>query len=161
MRPFFKSPKKIALAVFIIILLGIQFVRPAKNTGEAYTNTDITVAVNTPDPVKTILVTSCYDCHSNYTDHRWYENIQPIGWWIADHIKEGKGELNFSEFNNYNAKRKAHKFEEIIEMVEEDKMPLSSYTLMHGNAKLSPEQKLTLQEWAKAGHVQFKNAASE
>ena len=95
----------------------------------------------------TILQTSCFDCHSNYTNYPWYTNIQPIGWWLNHHVDEGKEELNFSEFESYSLKRKLHKLEEIKEMVEEGEMPLSSYTLIHGDTKLSPEQKEILYTW--------------
>jgi hypothetical protein len=148
--------KKIILGSLLVILITIQFIRPAKNQGEASGPEDITNSVNVPADVKNILVTSCYDCHSNYTNHMWYENIQPIGWWIANHINEGKRELNFSVFNTYKDKRKAHKFEEIGEMVSEDEMPMSSYTWIHRKAKLNDEQKRLLINWATMGYEQFK-----
>lgn len=148
--------KKIIIRSLLVILLVIQFIRPSKNSGEAFGANDITNSVNVPEDIKSILVASCYDCHSNHTNHMWYENFQPIGWWIADHISEGKRELNFSEFNNYKPKRKAHKFEEIGEMVSDDEMPMSSYTIIHGNAKLNDEQKRLLINWATQCHEQIK-----
>ena len=85
----------------------------------------------------------------------WYENIQPLGWWIGKHITDGKKEINFSEFNTYKPKRKAHKFKEIVEMVEEDEMPLPSYLIVHGGARLNDSQKKLLIEWAKNGKEIF------
>ena len=38
--------------------------------------------------------------------------------------------------------------EEIIDQVKEDEMPLSSFTIIHKDAKLSQEQKLELSSWA-------------
>ena len=149
--------KKIIFRSLIVVLLVIQFIRPSKNVGEAFGPDDVTKTVNVPEDVKNILVASCYDCHSNHTNHMWYENIQPIGWWIANHINEGKRELNFSEFNSYKDKRKAHKFEEIGEMVGEGEMPMESYTLIHGNAKLNEEQKRLLINWATMCHEQIKS----
>ncbi|HEY1039326.1 MAG TPA: heme-binding domain-containing protein, partial [Bacteroidia bacterium] len=43
----------------------------------------------------------------------------------------------------------AHKLEEVVEMVESDEMPMSSYTLMHGDAKLNADQKKLIIDWAK------------
>ena len=45
-----------------------------------------------------------------------------------------------------------HKLEEVIEMVEEKEMPLSSYTNfgLHKEAKLSDDQRIVLTDWAKA-----------
>jgi hypothetical protein len=40
--------------------------------------------------------------------------------------------------------------EEVNEMVKEGEMPLSSYTIVHRDAKLSEEEKLILADWAVA-----------
>ena len=138
---------KIILRTLLVILVVIQFIRPSKNVGEAFGVDDVTKTVNVPDDVKNILVASCYDCHSNHTNHMWYENIQPIGWWIANHINEGKRELNFSEYEAYSLKRKLHKLEEIKEMVDGTEMPLPSYLWIHGEAELSADQKAVLSKW--------------
>lgn len=147
--------KKIILGL-AIALVAIQFIRPDANAGVADSDKDITHALSVPADVKNILVTSCYDCHSNHTEPMWYMNLQPVGWWIGHHIKEGKDELNFSEFAGYSPKRQAHKLEEVAEQIERKEMPLSSYTWVHGNAKLSPEQADILMKWAKAGHDSIK-----
>ncbi len=140
--------KKIGLAI-VAILVILQFVRPTKNEGLAFTENDISHFDSVPDNVKKILETSCFDCHSNHTVYPWYTNIQPIGLWMQWHVNEGKEELNFSEFKTYKPKRQKHKFEEIIEMVEEQEMPLSSYTLIHSETKLTSEQLNSLVTWAK------------
>lgn len=137
----------IALAAMLVIL---QFVRPTKNEGIALTENDITHAINVPADVQQILETSCYDCHSNHTTYPWYTNIQPLGLWMQHHVDEGKEELNFSEFKTYTLKRQKHKLEEIAEQVNEHEMPLSTYTLIHKNASLSPEQMTLLTNWANA-----------
>jgi hypothetical protein len=60
--------------------------------------------------------------------------------------------LNFSEFKTYTEKRKTKKFREISEELEEDEMPLPSYTWVHKNAILTPEQKAILLAWAKKNY---------
>src|SRR5688500_5158531 len=116
--------KKIFVSLLLIFVL-IQFIRPAKNEGKPYGANDYTHSLSVSPEIKNILETSCFDCHSNKTNHRWYENVQPFGWWMNNHISEGKEELNFSEFNTYSDKKKAHKLEETAEMVEEGEMPLN------------------------------------
>jgi heme-binding protein len=144
------SPKKKIVSGITLVLLAIQLIRPARNTGEADTPQDITHAVEVPADIKNILVTSCYDCHSNHTNHMWYENVQPIGWWIGHHIKEGKQKLNFSEFAGYSLKRQKHKLEEVAEIVGGHEMPMSSYLIIHKNAALLAGQEQALMRWAKA-----------
>jgi hypothetical protein len=140
--------KKIGIALFAILVL-IQFIRPERNGSWEKSENDISLAINLPSDVYQILQTSCYDCHSNHTTYPWYTNIQPIGLWMQHHVDEGKEELNFSEFKTYKPKRQKHKLEEIAEQVNEHEMPLSSYTLIHKNAVLTPEQNVALVNWAK------------
>ena len=140
--------KKIGIALFAILVL-IQFIRPERNGNWEKSDNDISMAINVPSNVQQILETSCYDCHSNHTTYPWYTNIQPIGLWMQHHVDEGKEELNFSEFKTYKPKRQKHKLEEIAEQVNEHEMPLNSYTLIHKNAILTPEQNVALVSWAK------------
>lgn len=139
--------KKIAIGLLIALVI-IQFFRPARNISTEKSPNDITNKYAVPVSVQEILKTSCNDCHSNNTVYPWYANIQPVAWWLADHVNEGKRELNFSEFSTYSPKKAHHKLEEVIEMVKEGEMPLQSYTIIHQNAKLSEPQKLELANWA-------------
>lgn len=146
------------LAGLGVILVLFQFVQPALNQGTVEGIEDISKAVDVPTEVNQILQKSCNDCHSNATVYPWYTNIQPIGLWMQHHVDEGKQELNFSTFNLYSAKRKTHKMEEIVEMVEGGEMPLPSYTFIHGNAVLSESEKATLIAWAKQSYATLKIA---
>lgn len=139
----------LTLKVLLAALIVIQFFRPAKNNSGDLTN-DITKKYPVPESVQSIIKTSCYDCHSNNTAYPWYAQIQPVAWWLADHIKEGKGELNFNNFTTRKIAIQNKKFNEIIEQVKEGEMPLSSYTLIHRNAILSDVQKKDLMDWAGA-----------
>jgi hypothetical protein len=67
-------------------------------------------------------------------------------------VREAKGELNFSEFGTYRAKRAARKFAAIIDQVEQGDMPLRSYTWMHAEARLTEAQKKLLTTWTQALH---------
>jgi hypothetical protein len=143
--------KKIGLGLLVLLVL-LQFFQPTKNQGEKYGSNDIYQVTMTPTLVQTALETSCFDCHSNSTVYPWYTKIQPIGLWMQYHVNEGKEELNFSEFKTYTPKRQAHKLDEILEMIEEDEMPLASYTLIHKNAVLTEEQKANLPEPSADAH---------
>lgn len=143
-----KILKPLAL-VLLAALLIIQFFRPKKNVSDssAVFANEITTVHHVPDDVQQILKTSCYDCHSNNTEYPWYSNIQPVAWWLADHVNEGKKELNFSEFATYRIGRKYRKLEEISKEIEEDEMPLNSYTLIHTDTKLNTQQKTSIDNW--------------
>ncbi len=148
MKKFFKR----FFLVLLIALIVIQFFQPEKNTasGDTLMKADITMAHSLPADVQQTLKKACYDCHSNNTVYPWYSNIQPVGWWLADHINEGKKELNFSEFAGYNLRRQYRKLEEIKGEIEEEKMPLASYTRMHKEAKLTDTEKDAVAKWVTA-----------
>jgi hypothetical protein len=147
--------KKILLGLLGVLII-IQFIKPAKNQSSAVTPDDIFANFQAPDSTKQLIQTACYDCHSNNTIYPWYAEIQPVAWWLADHVNEGKSELNFSEFASYKPKKADHKLEEVIEMIQEGEMPLKSYTLIHGDAKLSEAQKTGIITWANGLRSQIK-----
>ncbi len=140
--------KKILLGL-IVLLVIIQFIRPAKNNSNVQTN-HIANKYMMPKEVKEIFAKACDDCHSNNTRYPWYANIQPVAWWLADHVKDGKKHLNFDEFMSYRPYRQYHKLEEIDEVIQEGEMPMTSYTLAHSEAKLDANQKEILINWSKA-----------
>ncbi len=143
------TKKNIGLFI-LFLLIVIQFFRIDKTTQPVDATKDFIVLTSANAEVANTLKIACYDCHSNQPAYPWYTNIAPVSWWIKHHINEGSHHLNFSEWGTYTGKRKNHKLEECVEMVEEDEMPMSSYTIMHGNAKLTDSQKLQLVEFFKA-----------
>lgn len=139
--------RKILLAL-LVLLVVIQFIRPAKNQS-AESGNDIAKIYPVPTEVQLVLKRACYDCHSNYTTYPWYDQVQPVLWWVQHHVNEGKQHLNFSEFAAYPKKKQAHKLEETAEQVEKGEMPLNSYTWMHAGAKLTKEEAMLLVNWSK------------
>lgn len=142
-----------------IVVVAIQFIRPEKNSGD--TGGDIRTVVDIPADVRTILETSCYDCHSNSTRYPWYAEVMPVGWLLSRDVMEAKKHLNFSEFAAYKAGVQRHKLEEVANEVYEDKMPLPIYLVMHDEAKLSEEQKKMLLDWADAAAEALSNREQE
>jgi len=141
--------KKI-LIVLLIVLILIQFIRPARNQGAIASATDITHYVHVPDTVMHILKASCYDCHSNNTVYPWYTNINPVGLWMRSHINDGKRAINFSDLSKFDKKKLDHRLGDIAEQVEDKEMPLWSYTLIHRYAKLDSGQITILKNWTEA-----------
>ena len=138
--------KKIGLALLFVFIV-IQFIRPARNKSDQVLPTDITKLVVIPDSVQVILKNACYDCHSNNTSYPWYMNIQPMGWLMAKHIRQGKEALNFSEFGTYSPRRQLSKLTGIANSIRDDIMPISSYKWMHKSARLTKDEKELLINW--------------
>ena len=133
------------LAVLVVaIVLVIQVIPVERNVSTVPPGQSFEKTEKVPANVAAILKVSCYDCHSNNTRYPWYSELQPGAWFMARHITKGKEELNFDEFNNYSKRRKKAKIKSIISQIEKDEMPLKSYRMMHGNARLSADEKKEL-----------------
>lgn len=138
--------KKILIALIGAFLL-LQFFQIDKTNPPVDQNSDFLTLKKTPENVAQLIKSACYDCHSNETVYPWYANVQPFGWFLKDHIDEGRKKLNFSTFANYEPKRQAKKLDETAELIENGGMPLESYTLIHKEAKLTAEQKKLLVDY--------------
>ena len=149
--------KKIALGLLAILVI-IQLFRPEKNLSDDQAG-NIALKYPVSGEVKEILRVACDDCHSNKTTYPWYVNIQPVAWFLDNHVREGKRELNFSTFTKLPVAVQNHKFDEIIEMVDEKEMPLKSYTSLglHQEANLTDQQRQLIINWAKQQMTMLKN----
>lgn len=139
--------KKVSLA-FVVIIIVIQFIKPQRNNAPIAQPNAISTKYPVPNEVAKILKVSCNDCHSNNTKYPWYNNIQPVAWWLNDHISEGKRKFNLDEFATYSLKRQDHKLEELVETQDDHWMPMESYTLIHKDAILTNKQSKILVDWA-------------
>ncbi|MEP5253852.1 MAG: heme-binding domain-containing protein [Winogradskyella arenosi] len=149
-----KRIKKIGI-LFIVVVGLAQFFGPAKNKGDMSSLEPFYKDTNPPAAVKTILNQACMDCHSENTNYPWYSEITPVNYWLDSHVKDGMKHLNLSLWDDYSAKKKDHKLEELIEMVEAKEMPLPSYTWAHSDAKLSEEQIDLVIKWAENVRLKY------
>ena len=138
---------KIIALILLVAFVGIQFIPTTRNQSDTVPSTDFMLVNNVPETIQKKLQVSCYDCHSNNTQYPWYNRVQPVAWFLEDHIKEGKAELNFSEWADYSDRRKKSKLKSIISQIRDDEMPLTSYTFIHGEAKFSENNKKEITQW--------------
>ncbi len=129
----FRRYVKRGILALVALLLVIQLVP----YGRSHPNPPIT-AEPAWDSAETrdLAQRACFDCHSNQTDWPWYSHVAPVSWLIERDVVEGREKLNFSEWNR--PQESAH---ESAEAVNEGEMPMYAYTVMHGHARLSPQQR--------------------
>ncbi|GGF14539.1 heme-binding protein [Flavobacterium limi] len=126
----------------------MQLYQPARNSDYGQVlPIHISKVYSIPKNVQTILQTSCYDCHSNNTQYPWYSYIQPARSFMEGHIREGKENLNFSQWGSYSKRKQENKLDRILKEIKANEMPLSSYTLIHKDAVLTAVQKEQLTNW--------------
>ena len=132
------------MVMLVAVFLVIQLIPVERNISRVPAGQSFEMTQKVPANVAAILKVSCYDCHSNNTRYPWYSELQPGAYFMAQHIKEGKEELNLDEFNNYSKRRKKAKIKSIISQIEKEEMPLKSYLLLHPDAGLTPNKKKVL-----------------
>ena len=138
---------KIIGLVLLVVLVGLQFFPIGTIHSTTIPSTDFVKTYKAPEDIAQTLQSSCYNCHSNNTEYPWYSKVQPVGWLLEDHINKGKEVLNLSEFGSYSSRRQQSKLMSMISQIEDDKMPLASYTFIHRDARLSKEKKKTLLDY--------------
>jgi hypothetical protein len=138
---------KIIILVLAIIFVVIQFIPSGIPENIPEDENSLARSSMVPEPVLEQLRTSCFDCHSNQTYLPWYSKIAPFSWMLADHIIEGRSNLNFSEWESYSRREKLGILESIADVVESGEMPLKSYLLIHRDAKLDEEKISALNQW--------------
>lgn len=58
-------------------------------------NPPVTSEFHGPEEVTRILKRSCYDCHSNESNLRWYDKIAPFSYKVAADVEEARKRFNF------------------------------------------------------------------
>jgi len=139
--------KKILLLLLAALII-IQVFHPKRNKTEGEQPDYIGKLYPVPEDVHSILARACLDCHSNNTRYPWYCNFQPVDWWIAKHINDGKKDLNLDEFIKRSLRFQYNKMKDVVDLVKKEEMPLNSYTWIHKDAKLSMTEKNILVNWA-------------
>jgi hypothetical protein len=138
---------KILIIALVLVFIALQFVPNKMPENKAAGNEDLINSGALSENISTVLRTSCYDCHSNQTSFPWYSKVAPVSWLLAKDIREGRDELNFSEWGSYLKRHQIKHLGKIKEEVSSGAMPLKKYLIIHRHARLSAEQKSALIAW--------------
>lgn len=131
---------KKGLLIIGIILVGVFGLIQLVPYGHDHTNPPV---VSTPswDSAQTqaIAEKACYDCHSNQTVWPWYSNVAPVSWLVLRDVQEGRLNLNFSDWSNYQLMAG-----DAAAVVQSGKMPPAQYLIIHSDARLTDAEKQQL-----------------
>ncbi|MFY0686047.1 MAG: heme-binding domain-containing protein [Cyclobacteriaceae bacterium] len=144
------SKVKIVLLGVLGIFLALQFFRGDLPEVNEVTQDDIMGQLQVDKEMSNLIVSACYDCHSNQTEYPWYSYVAPVSWLIIKDTNEGREELNFSKWGTMAKRRKIRKLKEIGEEVEEKEMPMTVFTITHPEARLTDEQRDQIVRWTKS-----------
>jgi hypothetical protein len=97
----------------------------------------LTARTAVPAPVMATLRLACFDCHSNETRWPWYSRLPIVSWLIEQDVRDGRGQLNFSRWGEYNPFDRAGLLDKVCELTTARKMPLPRYLTLHHDARLT------------------------
>ncbi|GAA0541930.1 cytochrome P460 family protein [Chitinophaga japonensis] len=137
----FSKKTRLLLLLTGACLLAIQFIRPEIG------HPPVTGDLEAPPEIKAILERACYDCHSNETKLRWYDQLAPAYWRVAAHVREGREVLNFSAWQSLPPAVQKGKLFESYNQVQAGAMPLADYQLVHPSAKITPAELALLKNY--------------
>jgi hypothetical protein len=144
--------KPIALTIVFLMLALIAFGGPLSRKQNSQVSPKANDYHNVEpfrgSEVGNTLARACGDCHSNQTSLPWYGHVAPISWWIKSHVREGREELNFSEWTRYSARQRRNELESICGVISNGRMPPASYTALHPEASLGAQDKKDVCVWA-------------
>jgi hypothetical protein len=132
-----------AAALAAALFVGIQFV-PVDRTNPAPVS-----PVVAPPAVVALLDRACFDCHSHRTRWPWYSRVAPVAWWVAQHVEEGRGDLNFDVWPVFDAVERELVLRDIEQQLVKGEMPPASYEFAHPAARLSPAEMDVLLAWSR------------
>lgn len=127
--------------LLFVLLLAVQFIRPEIQ------HPPVTADLAAPEAVKNILKRACYDCHSNETRLRWYDQVAPVYWQVTKDVREGRKGMNFSEFGQLPAGQQQGKLWESVNQIIAGAMPLPAYTRMHPEARITEKELVLLKQY--------------
>ena len=141
---------KRAALVGIAVFLVIQVYRPGRTNPVVDPKNGIEAKLSVPPEVMTIFNRSCSDCHSNRTQWPWYSAVAPVSWLVTYDVRQGRREMNFSEWGNTDPKKNANALQKICREMTAKEMPGAIYPLMHPGATVTDVDIQTVCRWTES-----------
>jgi len=139
---------RIPLPIGCLLALALLIAGCSSSQSSATPATSSTNEVSADSQVNAILEQSCYQCHSTGGSAPWYAAVSPT--YLA--ANSARGVLNFSDWQTYDAQKKAEALKNIEQSVNAGSMPPGDYTALDHSARLTDDQKQALVKWASPAH---------
>jgi hypothetical protein len=131
----------------------LQFTNPPRTNPTVVS--DLLASSAPPPHVAAMLRSACYDCHSSETKWPWYSRVAPMSWLIANDVRDGRENLNLSDWPK-DSTRAAKRLENMSEEIGYGDMPPKKYTAIHADARLTEIQRKELTDWLDAEAARLK-----
>lgn len=138
---------KLVAGIILAILVIIQVIPARLPDNDPSLKRDMITLESIGEEEARLLQVACYDCHSNQTVYPWYSYVAPVSWLVIRDVKLGRETANYSEWGKLDRANRIKVLTKTAEEIESGSMPMSIYTAMHADARLSDEQRQLLISW--------------
>jgi mono/diheme cytochrome c family protein len=135
-----KAIVRLVIAAIVLFAL-LQLVRPGIPAKPA------TAEVQAPPQIRQILDRSCYSCHSDQRRLSWFDHVVPAYWLVRRDILTARAHLDFSTLGARPATAQKATLYEAANFIQLGAMPLPSFTQLHPEAKVAPEDLAALKAY--------------
>lgn len=111
-----------------------------------------------PANVTNVLRRACMDCHSNETRWPWYSRVAPLSWQMQSDVTLARKKLNFSEWGIQAGRKPSIAISTLAAIcgnVQNGRMPLRPYTLLHPEARLTSEDTKAICNWTSTESARY------
>ena len=94
-------PRRVRTTILLLVVVWAvaAFVLPSpRNPDVTDPAARIDRHTNAPGDITALFAASCFDCHSYETDWPWYTNVFPGSLLLRSHVRDGRAEMNLSEW---------------------------------------------------------------
>ena len=112
-------------------------------------NPPVKSTVLAPPEVMDILEEACFDCHSHRTRWPWYSRLAPVSWWVAHHVRTGRGDLNFDAWPLFDPEEAELYLRDVEQQLLKGEMPPGYYKIAHPGAQLTAAEVDVLLAWSR------------
>jgi hypothetical protein len=134
-----------ALAIFAIFAIGSSARSRPSPAHVATVAFDARTPV--PAPIASLLRRACFDCHSEETRWPWYTQLPLASHLIERDVNEGRAQLNWSRWAEYNPFDRAGILDKACELASTKAMPPWRYRVLHSEAQLTSSEVAALCKW--------------
>jgi len=101
---------------------------------------------------------ACGNCHSDRTEWPWYSHLPPASWLIQRDVRNARGHLNLSRWQQYTAVERQALLSAIGAAARSATMPPDRYLLLHPAGKLSAYEREQVYRWTRAERSRLRPA---
>ena len=134
--------------VSILVFFGlIQLIRPKQTDYMSLNKNDFLTNEKTEKQIKNLVTKTCYNCHSNNINSKWYYKITPVNFWVKNTTKKDTKKPNLSNWRLQNTKQKINLLDDFLNVLEKKTTSSNNEILAHKDFKISEKEIKKLKNW--------------